>query len=107
MNLVILIGRLGHDAELRVVSGDRKVCNFSVATEERIKRGAGFEKLTIWHRIAAWDLLAEQAGLLKKGELVMVEGPLRLNAWKNKSGDEREALQVLCQRLRILDGKES
>lgn len=107
MNLVILIGRLGHDAEAKVVSGDRKVCNFSVATEERIKRGAGFEKLTVWHKVVAWELLAEHAGTLNKGELVMIEGALRADKWRDKSGNDREAVQILCQRLRVLDGRDS
>lgn len=108
MNVVILIGRLGHDAEMKAVNGDKKkVCNFSVATEERVKRGAGFDKLTTWHRIVAWDFLAEQAGTIKKGELVMIEGTLRNNKWRDKTGNDKEEMQVLCQRLRILDGRES
>lgn len=107
MNLVILIGRLGHDAEVKEVSSGKKVCNFSVATEERIKRGSGFEKLTVWHRIVAWELLAEHAGTLKKGELVMIEGTLRVDKWRDKSGNDREGVQVLCQRLRTLDGRDS
>ncbi len=106
MNLCILIGRLGRDAELKYVNSHTAVCSFSLAVNEKIRRGKGYEGVTTWLRVACWDKLAEQAGSLRKGELVLIEGSLRTEKWKGKNGEERESLQVMCQRFRTLDGKE-
>ncbi len=107
MNLCILVGRLGRDAELKYVNSRTAVCSFSLAVNEKIRRGKGYEGVTTWLRIACWDKVAEQAGNLKKGELVLIEGSLRTEKWENKNGEERESLQVVGRRIRTLDGKES
>src|SRR5713226_8048980 len=106
MNLCILIGRLGRDAELKYVNSHTAVCSFSLAVNETIRRGKGYEGVTTWLRGAGWGKRAEQAGSLRKGELVLIEGSLRTEKWKGKNGEERESLQVMCQRFRTLDGKE-
>lgn len=107
MNLCILVGRLGRDAEVKYVTSRTAVCSFSLAVNEKIRRGKGYEGVTTWLRVACWDKVAEQAGNLKKGELVLVEGALRTDKWRDKHGNDRESLQIVCQRLRTLDGKDS
>jgi single-stranded DNA-binding protein len=79
-----------------------------LATDERAKRGSDLED-HIWHRLVAWEFLAEQAGILKKDEVVMIEGTtLRASAWKDKTtGNDRKGVLALCQRHRILDGMDS
>ena len=106
MNLCILVGRLGRDTELKYVTSRSAVCSFSLAVNEKIRRGKGDEGVTTLLRVACWDKVAEQAGNLKKGELVLIEGSLRTEKWKGSNGDERESLQIVCQRFRTLDGKE-
>jgi len=107
MNLCILVGRLGRDAEVKYVNSRTAVCIFSLAVNEKIRRGKGYEGVTTWLRISCWDKLAEQAGSLKKGELVLIEGSLRTEKWKSRDGEERESLQVVCRHFRALDTKES
>ncbi len=107
MNLAILIGRLGRDPELKCTNSDKMVCTFSIATNEKLPRGKGREEIVTWHKIVAWENLAEQARTLKKGQLVMIEGALRTDKWKDRDGNDRESLQIICQRFRTLDGRES
>lgn len=99
MNLVVLVGRLGRDAEVRHTTAGT-VCNLSVATDERVGRGR--ERVTTWHKVVVWS---GAAASLKKGELVAVEGRLRTEKWKDKQGREREQLTVQCWHVRRL-GKE-
>ncbi len=106
MNLVVLIGRLGRDPELKCTSTDKMVCTFSIATNEKLPRGKSREEKVTWHRVVAWENLAEQARTLKKGQLVQIEGSLRTDKWRDRDGNDRESLQVMAQRLRTLDGKE-
>jgi single-strand DNA-binding protein len=41
VNKVIVVGRLGHDPEMRYTSSGQAVANFSVATDESYKDHAG------------------------------------------------------------------
>ena len=106
MNLCILIGRLGRDAELKYVNSGTAVCSFSLATNERLHRGKAREDIVTWHRIVAWNDLAEKARTLKRGQLVMVEGALHTDEWQDRSGNKRETLQVVCRSFRPLAAEE-
>ena len=69
VNKVILIGNLGKDPELRYTPSGTAVASFSLATNERYKDKEGnWQDRTEWHKIVAWQRLAEIAGeYLKKG----------------------------------------
>ena len=96
MNFVVLVGRLGRDAEVKHTSAGT-VCNLSVATDERVGR----DRVTTWHKVVVWS---GAAASLKKGELVGIEGKLRTEKWKDKQGRERETLTVQCWHVRRLGG---
>lgn len=96
MNLVVLVGRLGRDAEVKHTTAGT-VCNLSLATDERVGRGQ--ERRTTWHKVVVWS---SAAASLKKGELVAVEGRLRTEKWKDKQGRARETLEVVCWHVRRL-----
>lgn len=52
VNKVILIGRVGKDAEIKYTASGNPVCRFSVATNETWKDKAGnAEQHTEWHSI--------------------------------------------------------
>ena len=55
-NLVILIGNLGRDPEIKYTQQSVAVANFSVATTESWKDKATDEwvEKTEWHRVVAW-----------------------------------------------------
>jgi single-strand DNA-binding protein len=55
MNKAILIGNVGKEPEIRKTQSGISVANFSLATSKKIKG----EDKTEWHRIVAWDKLAE------------------------------------------------
>ena len=72
------------------------VCNLSIATSEtwKDKQGEKQEK-TEWHRVVAWDKLAELCGkYLTKGRQVYVEGKLETKKWQDKEGNDRYTTQV-------------
>ncbi len=107
MNLAILIGRLGRDPELKTTSTGENVCDFSLATNEKVPKGKGREEIVTWHRIVAWNELAKHAAKLRKGQMVMVQGSLHTDHWQDKHGNKRETLQLVCQRLTPIGGEES
>lgn len=104
VNKVIIIGRMGRDAETRTVGGNT-VANFTVATDESWtdKSGQRQEK-TEWHRVSVWGQAADFAAkYLGKGRLVYVEGSLETREWVDKEGVKRQTTEIKAFVLRGLD----
>ena len=77
-NKVILIGRLGKNAEVKVAQNKKEFVVLNVATGESWKNDKGeYETRTEWHRVYAWSNLSNFAKTLQKGQLVTVEGKIK------------------------------
>ena len=99
-NQVIFVGNVGRDPEERTVSGDVKVCNFSLAVDE------GKDKDPLWLTIVAWRKLDEQVKqYVKKGTPVLVSGRLSIRTYTDKTGVERTAVEVIASDIRFLGQK--
>jgi len=60
LNKAVLIGHVGADPEVRTTAAGTRVATFSLATSRRWTAGNGREhEKTEWHRVVAWDRLAE------------------------------------------------
>ena len=104
VNIVILLGHLGHDPELRSISNGTPVLNFRMATTRRWKDSAGAkQERTEWHRVVTFgptaDFLKEYA---KKGALVHVEGSLQTREWSDKEGIKRYTTEILARRVQLI-----
>jgi len=108
VNKVILVGNLGRDPEIRYTQQGTAVANFSLATTNRFKSRSGeMEERTEWHRIVAWDKLAEICGqYLAKGRQVYIEGRLQTREWEDKDGNKRSTTEVVAQTMQMLGRRE-
>jgi single-strand DNA-binding protein len=78
INKVILIGRLGQNAEAKTAQNNREYVILNIATQESWKNDKGdYETRTEWHRVFAWSNLSKFAKTLQKGQLITLEGTLR------------------------------
>ena len=84
INKAIIIGNLGADPEIRYTQSGSQVATFNVATTERWKDQSGQQQeSTEWHRIVAWQRLAEICGeYLHKGSRVYIEGRIQTRKWQ-------------------------
>ncbi|HEX5413384.1 MAG TPA: single-stranded DNA-binding protein [Terriglobia bacterium] len=107
VNKVILIGRVGQDPEVRYTSSGAPVANFSLATDESFKsRNGEQQQHTEWHRIVAWNKLAEICGeYLTKGKLVYIEGSIRSRQWEDQSGNKRTSYEILARSMQMLGSR--
>jgi single-strand DNA-binding protein len=108
VNKVILVGHLGRDPETRYNADGGAITNISVATSESWKDKASGEKQerTEWHRVVAFQRLAEIMGeYLKKGALVYIEGKLQTRKWQDKDGNDRYSTEIVADRMQMLGGK--
>jgi single-strand DNA-binding protein len=100
-----IIGRLGRDPELRTTPNGTSVCNFSVATDYRYKKGETTESKTFWANISAFGKTAELcAEYLSKGSLCCVIGRLETQKWES-DGQKREKTIIVAQTVKFLTSK--
>ena len=107
VNKVILIGRVGRDPEVRYTSSGAPVANFSVATDESFKsRNGEQQQHTEWHRVVAWNKLAEICGeYLTKGKLVYIEGSIRSREWEDQAGNKRTSVEIVARNMQMLGSR--
>lgn len=104
LNVVMLIGHLGRDAELRYTPGGVAVATLNLATSKvwNDKQGQKQEK-TEWHRVVLWGKLADAlAEFLTKGKQVYVSGELQTRQWDDKDGVKRYTTEIRGDRVVLL-----
>lgn len=109
VNKVILIGNLGADPEMRYTGEGTPVATFNMATTERYKNKDGEQvENTEWHRIVAWQRLAEICSeYLEKGSRIYIEGKLQTRKWQDQSGNDRYTTEVVAREMKMLSSRES
>ena len=85
-NKVILIGRLGQNAEAKTAQNNREYVVLNIATRESWKNDKGdYETRTEWHRVYAWRNLSKFAKTLQKGQLIReVEDEVQGTTFKHR-----------------------
>lgn len=107
-NKAQIIGRLGQDPEIRFTQDQKAIANLRVATSESWKdRTSGERKeKTEWHRVVLFGKLAEIArDHLKKGALVLLEGPSRTCKWQDNDGKDQYTTEIHADVMKMLGSK--
>lgn len=106
MNKVILVGRIGKDAEVKTFDGGAVKVSFTMATSEKYKGKDGqLNEATEWHNIEMWGERAQKLSqYLLKGKQVMVEGKIHYREYE-KDGVKRWATSINCQQLEFMGDK--
>ena len=99
-----ITGRLTRDAEVRTLSNEKQVVNFSVATNDsyRNKQGERVEQTTYFD--CAYWISANVARLLTKGTLVELTGRVSTRAWVSKDGEARAGLNFHTSNIKLHGG---
>lgn len=97
---LIIVGRLGRDAELRAV-GENQVIRFSVP----LSRGRGEKEETLWVECSYFRGPGESTEvlkLLKKGTIVLVEGSPWVRQYVRSDNTPGVAFECRVANLRVL-----
>lgn len=102
-NRVELIGNLTRDPELRYTPNGAAVCTFGIATNRTyVSEGEKKEEVD-FHRIVAWNKLAELCNqLLKKGNRVFISGRLQYREWEGQDGQKRREAEITAEDMIVL-----
>jgi len=101
MNMVVLIGRLTRDPELRYTAGSAKaVATFTLAVDRPFAK----EKTADFFRVVVFGKPAENcANYLTKGRLVGVQGRLQNNNYETATGEKRYSTDIIADRVEFLE----
>ena len=103
-NRVQLIGNVGQEPEVKTVNGDRKVANFTIATNDHYfnEKGDKVEQ-TEWHRVTAWGKTAEIIEkFVVKGKEIGIEGKLTHRSYDDKEGIKRYVTEIVANEVLLL-----
>lgn len=101
MNKTTLFGRLARDPEIKQ-AGSTNLLKFSIATNERIKKGDVWSDHTEWHNIVVFGKRGEALSkLLFKGSQVLIEGNLRTSSWE-KDGKKNYKTEISASDVHLV-----
>lgn len=104
MNKAILLGNVGRDPKMRMVSGT-PVAEFPLATSEK---NPGGNETTEWHNIVMWGRAAEFAEkYIRKGSRLLVEGRIRTRWWEDATAIKRTVTEIYADSFELLPGRNS
>ena len=108
VNLVIILGNLGNDPEMRYMPNGEPVANLSIATSEtwNDKNTGEKRERTEWHRVVAYRKTAEIIGqYTRKGSKLYVEGKLQTRKWTDNNGVDRYTTEIIADSVQLLDSR--
>ncbi len=104
INRVILVGRLTRNAELKYTNSGAAVSKFSLAINQRRKKGDQWEDEVHYFDVSLWGKSAESINqYLVKGKPVGVEGQLRQDRWQ-QDGQNRSKVEIFATNVMLLGG---
>ncbi|OGC82745.1 MAG: hypothetical protein A2788_02475 [Candidatus Abawacabacteria bacterium RIFCSPHIGHO2_01_FULL_46_8] len=104
VNMVVLIGHLTRDPEMRQTTTGKSVATFSIATNRTWTTADGErQEQTDFHDLVAWGKLAEICDqYLSKGTAIYVRGRLQTRNWEAQDGTKRYKTEIVVDDLNIL-----
>jgi single-strand DNA-binding protein len=104
-NRVIIAGNLVRDPEIRYLPSGTSVTSFSLAVNERIKRGDAWEEHVNYFDVTVFGKQGENcAEYLSKGRPALVEGRLRQRRWE-QDGVKKSKVEVIADNVQFLGAK--
>jgi len=110
VNVVVLVGNLTRDPELRATGGGTSVCSLRVAVNDRVKDPTSGEwgDKPNYFDVDVFGAQGERcAQYLSKGRQIAVEGRLRWREWESQDGQKRSAVSVVANNVQFIGPRES
>lgn len=105
LNVVALMGRLVADPQLRQTTTGKNVASFRIAVDRGRKDANGHNQADFFD-IVAWDKSAEFIWrYFQKGSMIAVEGRLQSRNYQDKSGNNRNAVEVVVNNVSFAGNK--
>lgn len=100
MNVVLLIGRLVKDPELRYTQSNIPVATFTLAVNRVASEETDFINIVVWRKQAE-----NCSKYITKGSQVAIEGSIQTRSYEDKNGQKRHITEVVADNVKFLDTK--
>lgn len=101
MNISMIVGRITRDPELKVLPGDKTVCNFGVAVGRKFQKDK-----TDFFDCVAWGKLGENiATYMNKGREIAIMGRFENEEYTNKEGNKAKSTKLVIDDVKFIGGK--
>lgn len=98
-NLMIIMGRIVNDLELKTTPSGVSVCSFRVAVDRRYQT-KGEEKKTDFFNVVAWRATAEfVTKYFAKGRMVLVQGEMQTRPYTDKNGNQNTWYEIVADQI--------
>jgi len=108
VNRVFLTGRLVADPDIRYTPTGNEVAQFRIAVSRNYKNKqdpSSWQEETSFITIIAWNRLADKVEkTIKKGDLIFVEGRLRIREYE-VDGNKRYATEIVARDIKLIVAK--
>ena len=105
LNVVVLMGRLTADPEVKTTASGISVCSFSVAVDRNYSSQTA-ERQTDFINIVAWRQTAEFiTKYFSKGSMIGIEGSIQTRKYTDKEGKNRTAFEVIANNVQFVESK--
>ncbi len=102
LNVVVLMGRLVADPQLRQTPQGINVASFRIAVDRNYAR-QGEQRQADFIDIVAWRQQAEFVSkYFQKGSPIVVEGSLQTRQYQDKNGNNRTAVEVVANQINFV-----
>ncbi len=103
LNKVLFVGLVAFPPELKYTLNGVPVLTFQIKIGRQKSTGDPKEVYDYFTIIVWRDLAEEIAKDLKKGDLVYIEGRLRIRTYEKKTGERKSVLEIIAHEAHILN----
>lgn len=105
MNVVILIGRITKDIEVRYTEKQLAVSNFTIAVRKDFKNANGEYESDFINCVSFGNISEYLNKYANKGDLVAVNGRIQTRNYEDKDGHKKYITEVFANKVTLLSHK--
>lgn len=102
INSIMLSGRATRDAEIKTLANGTLNAKISMAFDRSYKKGNEWVNETSYIDVIAWSKLAENSGVIRKGDPLIIEGYLQVRDWKDNQNISHKQPEIIASRIHQL-----
>lgn len=104
-NMVVIMGRLTRDAELKYITSGTALLTASIANNQGYSKDGEWKDQVSFFEIVMWGKRAESLSqYLLKGTKIVIEGQLKQDRWEN-DGQARSKVKITVNNLSFAGNK--
>ncbi len=108
LNKVLFVGIVAFPPELKYTLSGVPVLTFQLKIGRNVSTDQKKEEVYDYFTIIAWRNLAEDISrVLKKGDIVYIDGRIRIRTYEKRTGERKSVLEIIANEIHILNSVNS